>query len=239
MNHRMRSVYRSMATMVALFVMLLAITGVLLNHTPEFELDKRYLTWDWLLKQYGVDNVQPDAVYLLDKNVVSQFGSQIFFDAVPVTQAHRPLLGGVVLDNLIVLATDDALLLFSPEGEFIERMGTAAGVPARIQNIGLFHGEPVIQTRSGMWRSDFLLEHWEQISLQGIGWSVPQPMPESVEKKLVEYFYGRGITIERFILDLHNGHIFGKYGVWIWDALASLLVVLSLMGLWFWSRRLR
>ncbi|MDH5358087.1 MAG: PepSY domain-containing protein [Gammaproteobacteria bacterium] len=238
MNRRMRSLYHSLGIIVALFTLLLATTGSLLNHTTEFELDKRYLTWDWILKYYNMDNVQADAVYLLDQNVVSQFGSQVFIDATPVTQAHRPLLGGIVLDDLIVLATDDALLLFSPEGEFIERMGASAGVPPAIQNIGLFHGEPVIQSHSGMWRSDFLLESWEQISLQGVGWSVPQPMPDSVEKQLAEYFHGKGISIERFILDLHNGHIFGKYGVWLLDALALLLVALSLTGLWLWCRRL-
>lgn len=239
MNRRMRSLHRTMGALVALFIVVLAVTGILLNHTTELKLDQRYLTWNWLLEHYGVANVEADAVFLLDQSVISQFDSQVFIDATPVTHEQRPLLGGVVLDDLMVLATDDALILFSHEGEFIERMSTAAGVPPMIQNIGLFHGDPVIQTRDGMWRSDFLLAQWERVSLDGIGWSVPQPMPDSVEIELAEYFHGKGITVERFILDIHNGHIVDRFGVWILDIFAVLIILISLTGLWMWGRRLR
>ena len=237
MNRRMRSLHRSMGAVVALFVLMLASTGVLLNHSSELKLDKQYVTWGWLLHHYGLANVQADAVYLLDQNAISQFGNQIFVDAKPVTHSERPLLGGVVLDDLIVLATDDALLLLTPDGEFIERMGTAANVPPMIQNIGLFHGDPVIQTRDGMWRSDFLLDQWERVSLQGVGWSLPQSMPESIDVELAEYFHGKGVTVEQLLLDIHNGRILGQYGVWLLDLLGLLLLVLSITGLWIWSRR--
>ena len=237
MNRRMRSLHRTMGAVVALFVLMLAITGVALNHTTDLKLDKQYVTWDWLLQHYGIANVQPDVVYLLDQNVITQFGSQVFVDAKPVTHSERPLLGGVVLDDLIVLATDDALLLFNPEGEFIERMGAAANVPPMIQNIGLFHGDPVIQTRDGLWRSDFILDQWERVSLQGVGWSLPQSMPESIEAELAEYFHGKGVTVEQLLLDIHNGRILGQFGVWLLDILGILLLVLSFTGLWIWARR--
>lgn len=237
MNRKMRSLHRSMGAMVAVFVLILAITGVLLNHTSDLELDDSYLTWDWLLEHYGINTVSPDTVYLLDTHVISQFGQQLFVDAIPITDVHQTILGGVVLEDLLVLATKDALILLSSEGEFIEKMGVTAGVPSDIQNIGWFHGEPVIQTRSGTWRSDFMLDKWERVSLQGVGWSVPQPMPEAVEKELANYFHGKGISVERLILDLHNGHILKKYGVWLLDILAGLLIFLSLTGLWMWLRR--
>lgn len=239
MNHRMRSLHRSMGAAIALFVLLLSITGILLNHSNDFKLDKHYLTWPWLLKHYGVSNVQADTVYLLDKFVISQFGSEIFVDAKPVTSVQRPLLGGIALDEIMVLATDDALILLNSDGEFIERMGGAAGVPPMIQNIGLFHGNPVIQTREGMWRSDFMLDKWEEISLQGIGWSVPSLMPDSIQNELVNYFHGEGVTVEHFLLDVHNGRILGSLGVWLLDLLGILLTFLSLTGIWMWLRRIR
>jgi len=226
-----------MGAVVALFVLMLAITGVFLNHSSEWKLDKQYVTWDWLLQHYGIANVQPDVVYLLDQNVISQFGSQIFVNTNPVTHSERLVLGGIVLDDLIVLATDDALLLLNLEGEFIERMGAAANVPPMIQNIGLFHGEPVIQTLDGLWRSDFLLDQWERVSLQGVGWSLLQSMPDSMEAELAEYFHGKGVTVEQLLLDVHNGRILGQYGVWLLDILGILLLVLSLTGLWIWARR--
>jgi len=228
-----------MGAFVALFVLMLASTGVMLNHTTDWELDQRYLTWDWLLEHYGIANVQADTSYLLDQKTISQFGSQVFVDAIPVAQVHRPILGGITLEDLIVLATDSGLILLSPEGEFIERMGSTADIPPMIQNIGVFHGDPVIQTRDGIWRSNFMLDQWERVSLQGVGWSAPAQMPSSVEKELAEYFHGKGITVERLVLDIHNGHILGRYGVWLIDIVGGLLLILSLTGLWIWARRWR
>jgi len=238
MNRRMRSLHRSIGAIVALIVLMLAVTGILLNHTTELKLDKQYLTWNWLLKHYGLTHVQADAVFLLEQKVISQFGDQVFIDTTPVTHSEQSVLGGVVLDDLVVVATNGALLLFNPEGEFIERMSSAAGVPPDIQNIGLFHGDPVIQTRDGLWRSDFMLDSWEQVSLQGVGWSLPQPMPDSIEAALAEYFHGKGVTVEQFVLDLHNGRIVSIYGVWLLDLSAVLLIILSLTGLWMWLRRI-
>jgi hypothetical protein len=237
MNLRMRRLHRTVGATIALFVLLLSITGILLNHSSDLKLDKYYLTWPWLLNHYGVGNVQVDAVYLLDQFVISQIGTEIFVDANPVTRIQRPLLGGVVLDEVIVLVTDDALILLNSDGDFIERMGAATGVPPMIQNIGLFHGDPVIQTREGMWRSDFMLDKWELISLQGISWSLPSPMPKSTQSDLTQYFHGEGVTAENFLLDVHNGRIFRPIGVWLLDILGILLTFLSLTGIWMWLRR--
>lgn len=209
----------------------------MLNHSSDLELDNRYLTWNWLLKHYNIGNVEPDAVYLLGHRTISQFGTEIFVDAKPVTHIERAILGGIMLDDLMVLATDDALVLLNHDGEFIERMGAAAGVPPNIQNIGLFHGEPIVQTRDGLWRSDFLLDQWERISLQGVGWSIPLNMPESVEEELAIYFHGKGITVERFVLDLHNGRVIKIAGTYLLDLIGILLIILSLTGLWLWARR--
>jgi hypothetical protein len=239
MNRRMRRLHRTLGAAIALFVLLVSITGLLLNHSSDLKLDKYYLTWPWLLNHYGVSDVQADAVFLLDQSVISQIGSEIFVDAKPVTHIQRPLLGGVALDEVMVLATDDALILLNSDGEFIERMGAAAGVPPMIQNIGLFHGDPVIQTREGMWRSDFMLDKWELISLQGVSWSLPSPMPKLTQSDLIKYFHGEGVTAEHFLLDVHNGRILGPIGVWLLDILGILLTFLSLTGIWMWLRRTR
>jgi hypothetical protein len=230
----MRSLHRSVASVVFVFVIILSVTGILLNHTSELKLDQRYLRMPWLLEHYEINQVKPDAVFLLDGKVFSQFGDQLFVDAVPVSHIYRPLLGGVVIDEIYILATDDALILLNPDGEFVERMGAESGVPPMIQNIGLFHGDPVLQTRDGMWLSDFLLDSWELVSLEGVGWSVPEPMPDSVEKDLVTYFHGYGVTFEQVVLDIHNGRIIKKFGVWVLDAVGVLMILLSLSGLWLW-----
>lgn len=235
----MRNLHRKIEPIIALFVLLLAVTGLLLNNSSNLQLDKRYLTWDWLLQHYQITHVDPDVVYLLGHRTISQFGSEVFVDAKPVTHVDRPLLGGVMLDDLIVLATDDALILLSHDGEFIERMGGAMGIPPNIQNIGLFRGEAVLQTYNGLWRSDFLLDQWERISVQGVGWSLPLPMPESVEAALATYFHGQGVSVERFVSDIRNGRIVNIVGSYLADLISIVLILWALAALWFWLSRQR
>lgn len=224
---------------VATLMLLHVTSGLLLNHAASLRLDQRFISGDWLMTHYGIGEVEPDAVYLLDNKIISQFDAQLFIDASPVTHIDRPVLGGITLDDLIVLATDQALILLTREGEFIERMGAEAGVPAPVQNIGLYHGEPVIQARSGMWRSNFMLDVWEPMSLQGVSWSKPHPMPDSVAVQLKTFFYGKGVSVEQLLIDIHNGRILGGIGVWLVDIISILLLVLSFTGLWMWGKRLK
>lgn len=238
MNGMLRSWHRTMGVIIALFVLVLAATGILLNHTEDLELDQHYLTWPWLLDHYGLSDVEADVAYHLNDRFITQFDEKVFVDGSLVTTTHQQIIGGIGIDDITVLATDNELLLISPEGEFIEKMSASAGVPEQIQNIGLFHGEPVLQTRKGMWRSDYMLETWENISLQGVSWSIQSPVPDDIQKQLDSYFYGEGISVERFALDVHNGHILNGIGVWLLDIVAVLLIVLSISGLWMW-RRLR
>jgi len=237
MFHQLKTWHRRLGAFAALFAIMLSVTGILLNHTEAFGLDKRYLDWPWLLEHYGVAEVEADRIYLLEDKVISQFDEQIFVDSQPVTTNIKPILGGIHLEDITVIAAHDELMLLSHDGELIEQMGGAMGVPSQIQNIGIFHGLPVLQTRSGMWRSDELLEQWEAISLNGVSWSEPTSMPTIVAQDLARYFYGKGVSVERFVLDLHNGHIIGNLGVFLLDIVAVILVLLSLSGLWMWVKR--
>ena len=42
---------------------------------------------------------------------------------------------------------------------------------------------------------------------------------------------GRGLTVERLLLDLHSGRILGEAGPLLMDLVAVFLIVLSLSGL--------
>lgn len=239
MKRRMLNLHRGIGVTVAVFLLLFATTGVLINHSAALKLDQRYVSWGWLMSHYGIGEVNADASYLIENKVISQFDTQLFVDAAPVTHIQRPLLGGIALEDVIVLATDDALILLSREGEFVERLGGEMGIPAGIQNIGIYHGEPILQTQNGMWRSNFMLDQWESISLQGVSWSSRYPIPADVAEQLKQYFYGKGISIQQLLIDIHNGHILGEFGVWLVDLIALFLVVMSLTGLYMWTWRRR
>lgn len=238
MDSSKKTAGRITIAMLAALILLHTMTGLLSQHSNALKLDQRYISWSWLMSHYGIGEAKPDAVFLVENKVLSQFDTQLFVDDKPVTHIHRPLVGGIALEDLTVVATDNALVLLTRDGEFVERMGAEAGVPGPIQNIGTYHGEPVVQARNGMWRSNFMLDKWEPISLEGVSWSIPYPLPEAVATKLQQFFYGQGVSVEQLLIDVHNGHILGGFGVLLVDILGVLLVVLSFTGLWMWGRRL-
>lgn len=238
MNHRLKLAAQLVLWLLAGLILLQSAVGLMLNHSRDLELYQRYISSDWLRSHYGIGSAEADISFLVGNKIISQFDTQLFVDAQPVTHVERPLVGAVMLEDLIVLATDQALVLLTHQGEFVEKMGAEAGVPAPIQNIGTYHGEPVLQARSGMWRSNFMLDIWEPMSLQGVSWSRPHPMPDSVAADLKTHFYGKGVTVEQLLIDIHNGRILGTVGIWLIDILGILLVVLSFTGLWMWGRRL-
>ncbi|MDT8309912.1 MAG: PepSY-associated TM helix domain-containing protein [Methylophaga sp.] len=237
MNRKMRSLHRTMGAAVAVFLLVFALTGIILNHSAQFKLDQHYVNADWLMVHYGIGKAKADISFLVDNKTISQFDTQLFIDARPVTHLDNPLVGAIVLEHLLVLATEKTLILLTPEGEFVERMGEEAGVPVPIQNIGTFKGEPVIQTLSGVWSSNSMLDIWKPISLQNISWSQPGQLPEDVAEELKTFFYDKGITIEQLIIDIHNGRILGSLGVWLTDFLSIIFLMLSLTGLWIWIKR--
>lgn len=232
LQRQMRSLHRGTSTAAATLIIILAVTGILLNHTNELKLDQRFLTWSWLLEHYGVTETQPAAVYGLKERIISQFDHQVFLDGQAVIQVYEEVLGAVGLEEISILATRDSLYLLTTDGEFIEQLSSATGIPDDIQRIGLYGHRPAIQNPEGIWLGDDMLDSWEINSVDNIEWSYSLPLPEKTRIQLEEYFQGKGISLERFILDVHNGHILGAFSVWLMDIFAALLVLIALTGLW-------
>lgn len=239
MTPHLKQLVRLLLWLLACLILLQLVAGLLLNHSKQLELGQRYLTWEWLMTHYGMGLKEADAAFLVDDKIISQFDTQLFVDASPVTHLERSLLGAIALEDVIVLATDQALILLNREGEYLDTLHAQAGIPAPIQNIGTYHGEPVIQARNGMWRSNFLLDVWEPLSLQGVSWSRPYPIPDSVASELKTYFHGKGITVKQVLTDFRNGHWLAPVGIWLNDVLMLFMLLLIFSGVRFWNAKLK
>ena len=231
--------HRWIGAIVAVFLIVLAVTGILLNHSEGLELDKRFVSNDWVLSHYQLDTLPTsDLIYTTDTQFISQYDSQLFVDAHAVVKTHNQLIGAVSLEEMTVLAFADSILLLTPTGEVIEWLYEEAGVPQQIQNIGQYHGEPVLQTRDGMWRSDFMLDKWEKISLPGVRWSTVGTMPAATLERIAAYGRGQGVSQQQLILDVHNGRILGFFGPWLLDLVALLIIGLAIITIWVWGQRI-
>ncbi|MDH3871185.1 MAG: PepSY domain-containing protein [Gammaproteobacteria bacterium] len=231
--------HRYIGLAAALFVVVLALTGLVLNHTEELALDERHVKNGPLLDWYGVHAPASISSYRADEHILSTVGGQVYWNTKRVPQIDGPLLGALKLSDLVVAAVEGSLLLFTLEGDLIERLGGSAGVPAGMQAIGLAAaGKLAIRAAHGFYRTDSdFLEWHETDSLDDVTWSSAIETPDALHAALVDAYRGSGLSLERVLLDLHSGRILGNWGVYLMDAAAILFLLLAITGVWLWGKR--
>ena len=92
-----------------------------------------------------------------------------------------------------------------------------------------------------MWLADADLLNWQQTeeSITAPLWSSSEPTPDKLQQSITHKYRGEGLSLERVLLDLHSGRIFGTIGVLVYDLLALALGFLSISGLILWLRSRR
>ena len=237
----LRSLYiwhRYIGLAAAIFVIVLTLTGLLLNHTDEIGLDSTAITSPLLLDWYGIH--APDDIRAFDTGVltVAELGGQLYIDNTRLPNVEGKLAGAVVFNDLVVAATGTQLILLTPAGELVERMDRSAGVPSGIQAIGISaSGLPVIRTDNGNYQSDTGLMKWTGADGITASWATATTLDAASRLVLDKAWRGNGLSLERVMLDLHSGRIFGQWGVYLMDAAAILFLLLSVSGVWLWFRR--
>lgn len=243
-HHRikLRSMYqwhRYLGVSIAAFVLLLSITGVMLNHTAGLALDKRYIKNNWLLDWYGISAPEQVRSYHTAGGWLSQWGEHVFLDKQSLGTYHNKLLGAVSYRGMLILALEGTVLMFTAEGELIEALHGEQGVPAGMWAIGLSSDQRVVvNSAHGTYLADTELLRWQDSKVDTVKWSAPSNLPDPIHQAVLELYRGRGLNMERVILDLHSGRLFGQYGVYFTDMIGLLMVFLACSGLWLWAMRL-
>lgn len=231
--------HRRVGLIAFILVIILAITGILLNHTERFKLDESYINSSWLLNWYGIEPEDEPVSYKAGRHIISAWQHQLFFDDKAILQLNQTMHGAMTGEQFIVIALDNEIILLSFEGEFIERVSTSISF-SNIQRLGMKYNRPVIETSDPLYyMADEHILDWDVITNDEIEWVKKYTLSETEKEKLLLAYRGNGLKLERVILDLHSGRIFGQYGIYIMDAAAIALLWLSISGLWVWNSRRR
>ncbi len=243
---KLRSFYvwhRYLGVSAAVFVLVLAASGLALNHTETLRLDERYVGSRALLAWYGIAAPEPDGSYAAGGHLITHVGERLFLDTTPLPGEFRELTGVVAAPGLLVVVADGDALLLTPEGELIERLSGEDGVPAGIQAVGMNPNRDgvVVRASHGLYRPDAELLSWSHTGLDAgaVSWSQPVPTPPALAAEIKRAYLGRTLPLERVILDLHSGRILGAWGPWAMDTAAAVLLLLALSGSWMWLKRRR
>ena len=233
--------------LAAAFVLLLAFTGLCLNHVSGWNLDTKALRSPALLGLYGMAETATVVSYPLADAYISQSNGQLFYQDKEIDHCEGSLMGvlklGLKTDPQIVVACERELLLFSPTLQLIEKIGPTFGLPLTVQRVGLVDNEVLIDTSGGLFLADLNALRWTAVEEGGVlsssQWSESAQAPESLSLALAASIDSEDITYERLLLDIHSGRILGEWGVYLVDAMAILFMLLAISGLVIWLRAKR
>jgi len=225
--------HRRIGFLCALFVLILSVTGLLLNHTSSLKLDSIKIHSSILANLYGLPSPQPLALQV-NKQWVSHDGSkQVYLQDKAIAQCSAPLLGAAQHKELLHILCQEELLLLTPAGELLEIITPALGLPLETQALAVLDGQLLLKTANGTLNTDLESLQWTPVTIAPEHWPNPQTPPAHLSQQLNAQT--PAIDLEQLLLDLHSGRLFGGFGVLVMDLSAVLLIVLSITGFVAWN----
>jgi len=221
-----------------LLIVILSVTGIMLNHTEQFGLDESIVESDFLLDWYGLNPKGKPVSYAAGSNTVTQWSGQLFFNNGALLTSKEKLRGAIVFQDMIVIALNNMLILVDSAGELIEKLSDISGVKD-IRRIGLKNNSVIVETASGkMFVADEQIISWTADSQKNISWSAAIELNSDQAEKIKQVYRGKGLALERIVLDLHSGRIFSaSWGAYIMDLAAIIMILLGISGAWVWWTR--
>jgi hypothetical protein len=236
---KFRSIYlwhRYTGLCCALLVLVLSVTGMLLQHADALNLPHKYLQNKWLLEWYGI-SAEPVTSYKIANHWISQAGTSLYLDEQPLKGEYGQLKGAVATEFGLIVVQGSELTLFTHDGSLIESLSADNGLPEPIQAITISDGDIIVQGTQRRWKADRSFLSWQIFQVPVASWVQPATAPFELIETVQNNNRERQINWERVLLDLHSGRLFGRLGPWLMDAAAIGLILLSSSGLWVWAQR--
>jgi PepSY-associated TM region len=233
--------HRAAGLFAAVFLLLLTVTGLLLMHTDDLDLDRRHVGADRLLDWYGIHPAPPPLSFAVDDHWITQVGDRLYFDTRFVSRVDGLLIGALPAGSEILAATTGSLLLLTVEGSIAEKLGATAGVPSDLSHLGTTaDGAIVVRSAHAQFVFDPLAGSIQtDAERRPTRWCDAAPAPAAMQRSINHGYRGSGLSLERIILDLHTGRLFGAAGVLLINLSSILLLILVFSGVVLWWRRAR
>lgn len=228
--------HRIVGIVSAVFVLLLAVSGMMLNHTDALGLDRRYVQSGAMLWWYGM--APPDVLhsYPAGDAWVTQVEDSLYYNARPLGRHYAPLLGAIDAGDEVALALADGILLLDRQGNIVEELRAPPG-QAAVSAIGEAGGQVVVQRAGQRLIADPALLTWTPVTRQKVRWAALAAPPAALRQAIRQDYRNRMLNAERVVRDLHNGRILGPWGALLMDMMALAFIAMALSGAWMWWQR--
>lgn len=208
--------HRRIALLVCIWLVVLAASGVLINHAHDWGFDRSPLTAPMQRLLYGIEHGGDD---LCSRTAaLGQDCAGVF--AVLTLPAGELLLGG------------NAVFLVDERGALVEKLATAQLGLGELE-AGLVDGSDLyLRDAQQVVQTDAELLDWQALDAAAIA----QLEARSWQLRGRS---GEAMSWERFLLDLHAARFLGPMAKAFTDLMGGLILLLALSGLWLWWLRRR
>ncbi len=230
--------HRRLGLVACILLLILAVTGILLNHSAQWGWDRSPISSQWILQSYGFEPPEDFKGLKLNDQYWIKSGDQIFYNDQSVALCNKPWHSLLELDGMVVAACPDQIALFADDGSLLESINTLP--QPNLQNAARVEGERrlllvYLLDQQYLWDPDSL----EVETTTGLK---PLPaefvaVPEDLAESLADAFRVKDLTWERFVLDLHAGRWFGGWGWVLMDLGALFMLALSISGVAMYTLR--
>ena len=233
----LRRSHRWLGLAAVFFVLLLSITGIALNHSDDWGLDRRYIESEWLLDAYGIEAPAVTASFADGDHGATLLGSRLYVDGRELPFEADALTGLVVLDPLVIVATGTSVVLLTVDGEVVQQLELSAELPGPIDRLGRNAEGAVIESRQVLLLSDMDVTGFApSADVNEITWSGAAAVSQAALTELQTLYRGRGLSVERLLVEVHSGRILSRAGPLVLDIVGGGLIILSISGLVVWLR---
>ncbi len=243
-----RKWHRRIGFTAAIFLINLAVTGILLNHSEGLSLHKQYIQSNWLIKLYGIKAPKEAKCLILkkEKSSICQIGEKIYLNTSPLIESAEEVVGLILLDNLYYLATINELFIYTNQFVLVDKFDQTSNLPVPINAISVFKTNK--KSNSNMLLS--LTSNKQQwiLNQNDLSWYKNE---NAMQKNLAQFsqvkkthlsrlqqrYLQTQITQLKFIQDLHSGRLFSFAGKLATDLFGIVLILLAISGFIAWQRR--
>lgn len=228
--------HRRFGAIAILIIIALCVSGILINHSQTLRFNQQPVYSASIASLYGLPWERVEKGYQVGQQWLTQVNNQLYLDVLPIGTCQN-LNSAIQYQEDIAVLCQDALLLYTQEGELIERL---SGLNAEHALMAVLNETLYVQKGDKYFRfSEDIVDWQEAQSLSGIQWINEQSLPGSLAKALQKQVSVKGITWEQVLLDFHSGRLFGAVGVWVVDITSVLMLLLAISGMITYIRRLR
>lgn len=232
-----RKWHRRIGIFFSLLILYITISGMILNHSDDLNLSKKYIGSNFLLNLYQIKAAQSIHSFTLSSHKLSSIDNQFWFDDKLINNNSQTLQSAIYFQHIYFSLFSDELWLLNKDGLLIDTMTHDNGLPQNVEKLGIFKHHLYLKTSDEIYVLDEAFTSWQAVTFEVLPkWSQLSHLSDTEIAHYQQRYRSNIIAWQRFIQDLHSGRILTRFSKIFLDLIGMGLLLLSLTGLFMWLR---